>query len=233
MTRANAEMQDEWTLHGYGQGRIEPGERPAVLVVDMQYAFTDPSFLAGGAELIERAAVNIAPVLAAARAAGVPVLHTVVQWRDQQDIGLWPIKLPFTAELTPGSRWVQVDERLWDPRDLLLPKHWPSFFHGTPLHSLLTAMQRDTVIVTGCTTSGCVRATSVDAFSAGFRTLVPEDCVGDQGRDAHEANLRDLQRRYAEVVSSQEVISYLAGIEGSGSLIPAGHAQSDGSGRDA
>jgi maleamate amidohydrolase len=201
--------EDPWVSQGYGQTSIEPGVRPAVLVVDLQYAFTDPSFTAGGAELIERATANTAALLHTARRVGVPVFHTVVQWRTERDLGLWPIKLPFTRELTPGSRWVQVDERLWDPSDVLLPKHWPSFFHGTPLHSLLTAAQRDTVIVTGCTTSGCVRATGIDAFSAGFRTLVPEDCVGDQGRDAHESNLRDLHRRYAEVTSLAEVSSYL------------------------
>ena len=105
-----------------------------------------------------------------------------------------------------------MDARLWDDRDTLLPKKWPSMFNGTPLGSLLTALQRDTVIVTGCTTSGCVRATTVDSFSYGFRTIVPEDCVGDQGRDAHESNLRDVHRRYAEVTNSQEVISYLTSL---------------------
>lgn len=200
---------DPWVSRGYGQAAIEPGERPAVLVVDLQYAFTDPAFEFGGAELIERATVNTARVLEVARRAGVPVFHTVVAWRDEKDIGLWSIKLPPCARITPESRWAQVDARLWDDTDTLLVKKWPSFFHGTPLHSLLTAMQRDTIIVTGCTTSGCVRATTVDGFSNGFRTLVPEDCVGDQGRDAHESNLRDVHRRYAEVTSSDEVISYL------------------------
>lgn len=200
---------DPWVSRGYGQATIEPGERPAVLVVDLQYAFTDPAFEFGGAELIERATVNTARVLEVARRAGVPVFHTVVAWRDEKDIGLWSIKLPPCARITPESRWAQVDARLWDDSDTLLVKKWPSFFHGTPLHSLLTAMQRDTIIVTGCTTSGCVRATTVDGFSNGFRTLVPEDCVGDQGRDAHESNLRDVHRRYAEVTSSDDVISYL------------------------
>jgi maleamate amidohydrolase len=204
------EPDDPWVLRGYGQARIEPGERPAVLVVDLQYAFTDPSFRFGGAELIERATVNCARLLGAARAAGVPVFHTVVEWRDEQELGLWGIKLPPCAEITPGSRWAQVDERLWDDSDVLLPKKWPSFFHGTPLISLLTAMQRDTVIVTGCTTSGCVRATTVDAFSYGLRAILPEDCIGDQGRDAHESNLRDVHRRYAEVTTSDEVIAYFA-----------------------
>jgi maleamate amidohydrolase len=152
------------------------------------------------------------PVLEAAREAGVPVFHTIVAWKHEQDIGLWTIKLPPCAEITPESRWAQVDARLWDDRDTLLPKKWPSMFNGTPLGSLLTALQRDTVIVTGCTTSGCVRATTVDSFSYGYRTIVPEDCVGDQGRDAHESNLRDVHRRYAEVTNSQEVISYLTSL---------------------
>ncbi len=200
---------DPWVRRGYGQVSIEPGERPAVLVVDLQYAFTDPSFEFGGAELIERATVNTARLLAAARHAGVPVFQTVVAWRDEKDVGLWTIKLPSCAKITPDSRWAQVDARVWDDSDTLLVKKWPSFFHGTPLHSVLTAMQRDTVIVTGCTTSGCVRATTVDAFSNGFRTLVPEDCVGDQGRDAHDSNLRDVHRRYAEVTNADEAIAYL------------------------
>jgi len=206
------DAQDPWVSRGYGQASIEPGERPAVLVVDLQYAFTDPDFVFGGAEMIERATVNTAELLHAARDANVPVYQTVVVWKDESELGHWTIKLPPCAEITPGSRWAEVDGRLWDDSDVLLPKKWPSFFHGTPLISLLTAANRDTVIVTGCTTSGCVRATTVDAFSYGFRTIVPEDCVGDQGRDAHESNLRDVHRRYAEVTNSAEVITYLKSV---------------------
>jgi maleamate amidohydrolase len=201
---------DAWVSRGYGQGSIEPGERPAVLVIDLQYAFTDPAFPLGGAELVERAVENTARLLDAARDAGVPVYQTVVAWReDGSDIGLWPVKLPVLREVTLDSRWAQVDARVWGESDVLLVKKWPSFFQGTPLASLLAAAQRDTVIVTGCMTSGCVRATTVDAFSHGYRTLVPEDCVGDQGRDGHESNLRDVHRRYAEVTASADVIAYL------------------------
>jgi maleamate amidohydrolase len=149
-------------------------------------------------------------LLELARRAGVPVYQTVVAWRDDgSDIGLWPLKLPQLREVTLESRWAQVDERVWEDSDVLIVKKWPSFFHGTPLLSLLTAARHDTVIVTGCMTSGCVRATVVDAFSYGYRTLVPEDCVGDQAREGHESNLRDVHRRYAEVTSSEETIDYL------------------------
>jgi maleamate amidohydrolase len=204
---------DAWVARGYGQESIEPGERPAVLVVDLQYAFTDAAFPMGGSELVERAVEGTARVCAAAREVGVPVFQTVVAWQeDGADLGLWPIKLPRLREVTLESRWAQVDARVWDDSDVLLVKKWPSFFHGTPLISLLTAAQRDTVIVTGCMTSGCVRATTVDAFSYGFRTLVPEDCVGDQGPDAHQSNLRDVHRRYAEVTTADEACAYLAGV---------------------
>ena len=138
----------------------------------------------------------------------MPVFQTVVCWRNEAERAL-DGQAAFLrgdhARFPLGGGGRTALGRL----DVLLPKKWPSFFHGTPLISLLTAQQRDTVIVTGCTTSGCVRATAVDAFSYGFRTILPEDCIGDQGRDAHESNLRDVHRRYAEVTESDEVIAYL------------------------
>jgi len=197
---------DPWVSRGYGQAPIEPGERPAVLVIDLQYAFTDPAFPLGGAELVERAAENTARLLGVARDAGVPVYQTVVAWReDGSDIGLWPVKLPRLREVTLDSRWARVDARVWDDSDVLLVKKWPSFFHGTPLASLLAATQRDTVIVTGCMTSGCVRATTVDAFSYGYRTLVPEDCVASDDPAQHDASLLLMRHRF-DVVPSSEIL---------------------------
>jgi maleamate amidohydrolase len=201
---------DAYVQRGYGQGRIEPGERPAILVVDLQYLHTDPASPLAGAPLIDRAVENTARLLAAARDVGAPVFHTVVCWDGALELGMWRQKLPFLVECTPDSHWAQVDERLWEPGDVLLPKKRPSFFHGTPLHSLLTFAGCDTVVITGATTSGCVRATIVDAFSNNFRTIVPEDCVGDHERGPHEANLRDVHRRYAEVTTSEHVLGYLA-----------------------
>ena len=127
---------DPWVARGYGQARIEPGERPAVLVVDLQYAFTDPAFEFGGSELIERATANTARVLDAARGSGVPVFQTVVAWRDEKDVGLWTIKLPPCAKITPGSTELtrQADNELSlnlmfvDPGDLTLK----TFVYQTP-----------------------------------------------------------------------------------------------------
>ena len=199
---------DPYVERGYGQAAIEPGERPAVLVVDLQYLHTDHTSPLAGAPLIDRAVENTQRLLTTARAAGVPVFHTVVCWDGSRELGRWCHKLPWLANVTPDSHWAQVDARLWREGDVLLPKKRPSFFHGTPLHSLLTFGGCDTVVVTGATTSGCVRATIVDAFSNNFRTLVPEDCVGDHEAVPHEANLRDVHRRYAEVTTSDEVVAY-------------------------
>jgi maleamate amidohydrolase len=194
----------------YGRGAVEPGDRPAVIVVDYQKAFTTDGLGMGGSELIERGVVNTARILRVARAAGVPVFQFVVSFGEAEGgLGLWSRKVPALAEVTAGSPWVEVDERLWDPSDSLLVKKWPSVFAGTPLTALLNARRVDTVIITGCTTSGCVRASIVDAFSNGFLTLVPEDGVGDQDRGPHEANLLDCQRRYAEVTTADACIEYL------------------------
>lgn len=200
---------DPYVERGYGQAAIEPGERPAVLVVDLQYLHTDHASSLAGAPLIDRAVENTERLLATARRAGIPVFHTVVCWDGERELGMWRHKLPWLENVTPDSYWAQVDERLWAEGDVLLPKKRPSFFHGTPLHSLLTFAGCDTVIVTGATTSGCVRATIVDAFSNNFRTLVPEDCVGDHEPGPHEANLRDVHRRYAEVTTADVAIAYL------------------------
>lgn len=204
---------DLWVKKGYNGQPIEPGERPAVLVVDLQHLHTDPQSPLAAAPLIDRAVEGTERLLRVARDNLVPVYQTVVAWDGERDLGLWSRKIPWLVNVTPDSHWARVDGRLWDDRDTLLPKKRPSFFHGTPLHSLLTYAEVDTVVVTGATTSGCVRATIIDAMSNNFRTLVPEDCVGDHDEGPHWANLTDVHRRYAEVTSSAEVIEYLERVE--------------------
>lgn len=113
-------------------------------------------------------------------------------------------------ELIKGSKSIQVDERVWNESDILFAKNWPSIFAGTPLPSLPSAHQRDTVIITGCTTSGCIRATTIDAFTHDYRALVHGDCVGDWGEERHVSSLRDVHCRYAEVTRAETMIEYLS-----------------------
>ena len=203
-------MTDDDAYGVYGRGTLEPGDRPAILVVDYQKAFTTAGLGMGGSALIERGVVNAARLLKVARATRVPVFQFHVSFGEEEGgLGLWSRKVPKLAEITAGSPWVEIDERVSDPSDSVIAKKWPSVFAGTPLTALLNARRIDTVIVTGCTTSGCVRASVVDAFSNGFLTLVPEDAVGDQAQGPHDANLLDCQRRYAEVTTTDACIEYL------------------------
>jgi maleamate amidohydrolase len=195
---------------GYGAGAIGPGTRPAIVVVDFQEAFTTDALGMGGGPMIDSAVARTARLLEVARAHGVPVLQTVVAFRpDGSDLGHWAAKMPALRDLVTGSPLVHVDPRLADERDVVLVKHWPSAFHGTPLGALLRVRGVDTIIVCGCTTSGCVRATIVDGFSEGYRVLVPIDAVGDHDVEPHEANLRDCGRRYCDLTSVDEVAEYL------------------------
>lgn len=196
---------------GYGAGAIGPGSRPAVVVVDFQEAFTTTDLGMGGGRMIDLAVERTAVLLQAARARGVPVLQTRVAFReDGADLGLWAAKMPALRDLVTGSSYAELDGRLLDDRDIVLVKRWPSAFHGTPLGSLLSVRGVDTVIVCGCTTSGCIRATIIDAFSEGYRVLVPTDAVADHDQEPHEANLRDCARRYCDLTTVDDAIGYLA-----------------------
>ena len=196
---------------GYGAGAIGPGSRPAVVVVDFQEAFTTTDLGMGGGRMIDLAVERTAVLLQAARARGVPVLQTRVAFReDGADLGLWAAKMPALRDLVTGSSYAELDGRLLDDSDIVLVKRWPSAFHGTPLGSLLSVRGVDTVIVCGCTTSGCIRATIVDAFSEGYRVLVPTDAVADHDQEPHDANLRDCARRYCDLTTVDDAIGYLA-----------------------
>jgi nicotinamidase-related amidase len=191
--------------------RIGYGRRPALLVIDMQLGFTAPerSPLAGNLDS-QIAAIN--RLLPAARDSGTPIVFTVVGYDPKiaGDAGLWPEKAPTLLELKIGSDLVELDPRLRRaPEDLLLIKKYASAFVGTPLVSTLVSRGVDTVLVAGCTTSGCVRATVVDALSYGFRPIIPEEAVGDRAQEPHEANLFDMDSKYADVVSLADVLAYL------------------------
>ena len=195
---------------GYGAGAIGSGQRPAVVVVDFQEAFTTDDLGMGGGRMIDAAVERTALLLAAAREHDVPVIQTYVAFRpDGSDLGLWAAKMPALRDLVVDSSYAEIDGRLLDESDILLLKRWPSAFHGTPLTTLLAVRGVDTVIVCGCTTSGCIRATVIDAFSEGYRVLVPTDAVADHDQEPHDANLRDCARRYCDLTTVDDAIGYL------------------------
>lgn len=192
--------------------RIGFGERPAVLVVDMCRGITE----AGNKMYIDMEAhiPRIQSILAAARQVGAPVIFTTVAYhRDLADAGVFGRKVPLVQALQHGSPLVDIDPRLpVEASDHLLVKKFPSAFYGTHLQSMLTGLGIDTVVVVGNSTSGCVRASVCDCVSGGFRTIVPGDCVADRAPLSHKVNLFDMDAKYADVVASDAVLEYLAGL---------------------
>ncbi len=191
--------------------RVGFGTSPAVVVVDMSRAFTDPNTRVG-AEQGETVAA-IARVLAAARArGGVPVFFTTMAFEpDGRDGGTWGKKIPALLDLhTDDPAAMEIDPRI-APGDaeIVLNKKFASAFFGTPLASQLASRGVDTVILTGCSTSGCIRATAVDGVSYGYRIIVPEECVADRAVEPHRANLFDIQSKYGDVIGVDEVLEYL------------------------
>lgn len=194
--------------------RVGYGTRPALVVVDLQVGFTDPENPLGGdlSGVIER--TN--DLLDAAHGASVPVVFTriVSSHPDYADFGIWQEKIPRLDTLKSESKWVDIDERLVvEPADHILDKRQASAFHETELASMLVAWGVDTVVVTGCTTSGCIRATVVDACAHGYRTVVPGEAVGDRAPEPHDANVFDMDAKYADVRPVGEVVDYLRGEE--------------------
>jgi len=205
-------MSDLFVEAGYAQGDIPLGVSPVVLAVDFQRGFTEDRLPIGRSPHVREAVAGAAILLDAARSGGVPVFHTYVEWRsDGIDLGLWAAKVPCLAEFIVGSGLEQVDPRLLGRGDVLIHKRKPSAFFGTGLDAIFRERGIDTIVICGVTTSGCVRATIVDAFSYGFRTVVASDACGDQDARAHEANLNDVSRRYANVWSVSEVVSRVWG----------------------
>jgi nicotinamidase-related amidase len=195
---------------GFGR-TIGYGERPAVVAIDLIRAFTDPSSPLG-ADLAEQLA-RTRTVIEAARAAQLPVYYTSVAYEDVdlEDAGIWVRKIGALTTLRAGTPEVEVDPAL-GRRDgePVITKKYASAFFGTDLLSRLTARRVDTLVITGCTTSGCVRATAVDAIQHGLRPIVALEAVGDRSASAHRQSLDDLQAKYADVVPVEDVLSYLA-----------------------
>jgi nicotinamidase-related amidase len=193
--------------------RLAPGKRPALLVVDFVRAYLVPgSPLYAG---VECARVNAARLLGAARAAGIPVMHTNVAYEPGgADGGVFFRKLPALASFERGRHpELAAFAQGLEPRpgEQVFTKQYASAFFGTGLAEALRALGVDTVLIAGVSTSGCVRASAVDACQHGFVPLVVREAVGDRHPAPHEANLFDLQAKYAEVISLEEAERYLGG----------------------
>ena len=196
----------DYNQRGYGDRDIGWGERPGVVVVDFQRGFTDPAFRMGGAEMVDSAVTRTVEVIAAARNAGCPVAACVMGYESQDAMPYWKIR-PLREDLIVGHPSVELDPRIAAAQpDLVVTKSAPSIFFNTPVAQFFVKQRVDTVVVTGCITSCCVRASVVDAFSLGFRTIVAEDCAGDHEEEPHRSNLRDMERRYADISNATAVI---------------------------
>jgi nicotinamidase-related amidase len=200
-------------LNGF-HGRAGFGKRPALVVVDMSVGFTDPA-----SPLhcdLEEVVSEIERLLVATRAARLPVVYTTVAYDEagKQTAAVFIDKVPALLTLEAGSRWVEIDPRLAPKAgETVVKKLFASAFYRTPLASLLAAQQCDGLIVTGASTSGCVRATAVDALQHGYRVVVPREAVGDRNQAAHEANLFDIDAKYGDVLPIEEVVAFLASRE--------------------
>jgi nicotinamidase-related amidase len=196
---------------GFG-GRGPRGSRPAVLVVDLSRGFTEPQFPTGS-DLSDVVAATDR-LLEAAHEAGAPVVFTTIAYTEADVAGacMWLQKAPGLAILREGSELADVDPRLRRrAEDPVVVKQGASAFFGTGLAATLTALGADSVVVCGATTSGCVRASCVDAIQSGFPVLVPRECVGDRAPGPHDANLFDIDAKYGDVVGVDEAIAHVSG----------------------
>ncbi|MEO5693801.1 MAG: isochorismatase family protein [Usitatibacter sp.] len=208
---------DLYEVGGYGSGKIGFGSKAGILSVDFMNGVTQPEARMGQSPQAQGAVEKTAALMEEARRKGFPVIHCTTAFQaDLSDMPPW--KIECMKEWILGSWLVQIDERLWRDGDVLVVKKTPSIFFGTHCASVLNMHAVDTVIVTGANTSGCIRATSIDSFALGYRTIVPRDCVFDQGSIAHEQNLKDIGMRYVDVEDSdlvlQKIRSMKAAVEG-------------------
>jgi nicotinamidase-related amidase len=194
--------------HEGSPGRAGCGRRPALIVVDVNRGFTDPvSPLVCD---LDEVVAAIRTLLDAFREAALPVVYTTVAYDEgaKRSAAAFIAKIPALLALEAGSEWVEIDPRIAPRADEpVLTKLWASAFFGTPLASFLAASGCDSLVVTGASTSGCVRATVVDALQHGYRPVVPREAVGDRDVAAHEANLYDIDTKYGDVVALEEALA--------------------------
>lgn len=194
-------------------GNVGLGNRPAIVVIDLQKGFTLPDAPAGGDMTSTVEAVNL--LTDAAREKNIRVFYTRVGYNiDGLDLGVFGHKAFVLRDYTRDSWYYELDERLKvKDEDVIIEKHWPSSFFGTHLLPMLITMHIDTLIVTGCTTAGCVYATVVDSCSYGFRTIVVEEGIADRAVETHNMFLWNMGQKYADVMKTHEVIEEIHKLE--------------------
>src|SRR5262245_31433796 len=207
---AMAAVEAYYKERGIFQGRFGLGRRPALVVIDMAYGWTDPAY-AGGSGRLDAAVATLQRLLPAARARNVPIVYTTSPYHDKP-------QLKSAADFSPNFRkWdrraCEIDERLRPlPEEYVLYKEHASAFAGTPLVGHLLGRGVDTLLITGCSTSACVRATATDAKSHELRPIIVREAVQDRSEVAHEWTLFDIQARFADVVGLAEALAYLDGL---------------------
>ncbi len=214
------EEQKAYGAAGFGRAS-GLGRRPALLIIDVQYRTTGTrpmpfwdaiqEFPTSCGEWGWQAVARIETLLALFRARGWPVLYPHVSPKESFDQGRLAQKVPALMTVARNG-YDFVDAIRPQGNDILLPKKHPSAFFGTPLASYLIDLGADTLVVTGCTTSGCVRGSVVDGFAYNFRTVVPHDAVYDRSRVSHAVNLFDMASKYADVMSTDECLAALGAL---------------------
>ncbi|AEQ53771.1 isochorismatase family protein [Pelagibacterium halotolerans] len=196
---------------GFGHA-VPRGTRPAIVVVDFTYGFTDTRYATASDAASQMAATRRLTDLARSR--GFPVIYTTIAYhRGEIDALAWLKKARGMVALVEGTRLVEIDAATGiQPGDAIVTKKGASAFFGTALAAMLTGMQVDTLVIAGATTSGCVRASVVDAVQSGFNTLVPADCCADRAEPPHAAALYDMGQKYADVTDSMEIGAWLASV---------------------
>jgi len=209
-----AESQDQ-NYAGVWDSRLGFGNKTALIVIDLLQGYTTegaPLYAPGVVSAVE----EMHELFEAARATDIMIIHTQVRYNEHTfaDGGIWTQKAPVLKSLVESDPLAQFCEGMEPrPEELLITKNYASAFFGTSLSSTLTAAGVDTLMITGCTTSGCIRATAVDALQYGFRPICVRECCGDRHDGPHEANLFDINAKYGDVISKAEAIEYLNGLK--------------------
>ena len=204
----------EQNYAGVWDSRLGFGEKSAIIVIDLLKGYTtegSPLHAPGVVACVK----EMPDFLDLAREKGVPIIHTQVRLTppDYADGGIWVKKAPVLKDLVEGNPYAEFcDEVVPHKGEVIITKQYASAFFGTSLVATLNGLRVDTLIITGCTTSGCIRATAVDAVQHGFRPICVRECIGDRHDGPHEANLFDINAKYGDVISKEEAMEYLNGL---------------------